>query len=135
MGADVACGQSPQNRIDQRVNCDIGVAMPGEAAVVGSSVSAIISASSSAALAPARAGKRIHWGLYSGTTDGGSDLVVTHGAGFTPSGVIAMGSAAATNQVASSYNRTATSVTLVVYSRTGAAVPNTAVSVFCVFFE
>ena len=34
-----------------------------------------------------KAAKRLHWGAYSGTTDGSGLLTVTHGAGFTPTAI------------------------------------------------
>jgi len=46
------------------------------------------------ATSTAKAGKRIHWDNYAGTTTTGGYLTVTHGAGFTPTVVIPAGNAA-----------------------------------------
>lgn len=40
-----------------------------------------------------KAGKRLHWLSYTGTPDGSGYLIVTHGAGYTPTAVIAQPSA------------------------------------------
>lgn len=42
------------------------------------------------AVAPSKAGKRIWWGSYSGTTDTSGFMTVTHGAGFTPTVIVAV---------------------------------------------
>jgi hypothetical protein len=56
----------------------------GNLTVTGTATAANLSA-----VPAAKAGKRVFWGTASGTTDASGFLVVTHGAGFTPSVVLA----------------------------------------------
>ncbi len=61
------------------------------AVTAGSSVAATgaVTGSNLGAVSAAKVGKRTHWGAFTGNTDAAGTITVTHGAGFTPTVVVA----------------------------------------------
>lgn len=82
-GALSANSASITNNVSAASATVTGAVSAGSVASTGN-----VTANNLPAVPAAKAGKRIHWGTFSGTTDAQGFLTVTHGAGFTPSVVV-----------------------------------------------
>jgi hypothetical protein len=82
-----------------------------------------------------KAAKRLHWGVYSGTTNASGNLTITHGCGFTPTVAIPLNSAVTSDQVMSAYSITSTQVSMAWRTSAGAFLASTAVSCYVLFGE
>jgi len=83
----------------------------------------------------AKAGERIHWGTFSGTTNASSELVITHGCGFTPTVVVPMNNAVSSNQAITVYSVTSTQATIAWRTAAGGTLVSTAVTCAVFFGE
>ena len=82
-----------------------------------------------------KAAKRIHWGTYTGTTNASSELVITHGCGFTPTVVVPMNSGVSSNQAITVYSVTSTQATIAWRTAAGGTLVSTAVTCAVFFGE
>lgn len=78
-------------KADTYSNADNSLTIASDAAIVAKSLAATgaVTAANLPASSAGKAGKRIHWGAVTGTSDTSGFVTYTHGAGFTPTVVTA----------------------------------------------